>query len=110
MSDAVKAKKRWNWAGTGPTDSLSIGAAFTCEALALDCRIVAGYKGSADAGLAVMRGEMDAAFVAESSANNFVRSGQNWALATMSREAVAVLQGSPDHLPGGPDERGARPG
>jgi tripartite-type tricarboxylate transporter receptor subunit TctC len=85
VSDAVAAKKRWNWAGTGPTDSLSIGAAFTCEALALDCRIVAGYKGSADAGLAVMREEMDAAFVAESSANNFVRSGQNWALATMSR-------------------------
>ena len=44
-----------------------------------------GYKGSADAGLAVTRGEMDALYVPESSANNFVKAKQNWALATISR-------------------------
>jgi tripartite-type tricarboxylate transporter receptor subunit TctC len=46
---------------------------------------VQGYKGSADAGLAVTRGEMDALYVPESSANNFVKAKQNWALATISR-------------------------
>jgi tripartite-type tricarboxylate transporter receptor subunit TctC len=45
---------------------------------------VQGYKGSADAGLAVTRGEMDALYVPESSANNFVKAKQNWALATIS--------------------------
>jgi len=46
---------------------------------------VQGYKGSADAGLAVTRGEMDALYVPESSANHFVKAKQNWALATISR-------------------------
>ena len=44
---------------------LGIGAAFTCEALNLDCHIVQGYKSSADAGLSVTRGEMDAVYVPE---------------------------------------------
>ncbi len=85
VRQAVAAKMRWRWASSGATSGLGIGAAFTCEALKLDCHVVQGYKGSADAGLAVTRGEMDALYVPESSANNFVRSGQNWALATMSR-------------------------
>jgi tripartite-type tricarboxylate transporter receptor subunit TctC len=65
--------------------AIDAGAAFTCEALKLDCHVVQGYKGSADAGLAVTRGEMDALYVPESSANSFVKAKQNWALATMSR-------------------------
>jgi tripartite-type tricarboxylate transporter receptor subunit TctC len=85
VSQAVSAKMKWRWASSGGTSGLGIGAAFTCEALKLDCHVVQGYKGSADAGLAVTRGEMDALYVPESSANNFVKARQNWALATMSR-------------------------
>ena len=85
VSQALAAKMKWRWASSGATSNLGIGAAFTCEALRMDCHVVQGYKGSADGGLAVARGEMDALFVAESSANNFVKSKQNWALATMSR-------------------------
>ena len=86
VSQAVAAKMKWRWASSGATSNLGIGAAFTCEALRIDCHVVQGYKGSADGGLAVSRGEMDALFVAESSANNFVKQKQNWALATMSRK------------------------
>jgi tripartite-type tricarboxylate transporter receptor subunit TctC len=85
VQQALDAKKKWRWASSGGTSGLGIGAAFTCEALKLDCHVVQGYKGSAEAGLAVMRGEMDALYMAESSANNFVKAKQNWALATMSR-------------------------
>jgi len=85
VSQALAAKMKWRWASSGATSNLGIGAAFTCEALRMDCHVVNGYKGSADGGLAVARGEMDALFVAESSANNFVKSKQNWALATISR-------------------------
>ena len=74
---------------------LGIGAAFTCEALKLDCHIVQGYKSSADAGLAVTRGEMDALYVPESSANHFVKSKQNWALATISRTKSQFFQDRP---------------
>jgi tripartite-type tricarboxylate transporter receptor subunit TctC len=85
VQDAINAKMKWRWAASGPADGLGNGAAFTCEALRLDCQIVPGYGGSAQAGLAVTRGEMDALYVPESSANNFVKAKQNRALATMSR-------------------------
>jgi len=85
VQQAIDAKMKWRWASSGGTSGLGIGAAFTCEALKLDCHVVQGYKGSADAGLAVTRGEMDAVYVPESSANNFVKAKQNWALATISR-------------------------
>jgi putative tricarboxylic transport membrane protein len=84
VQQAIDARMKWRWASSGGTSGLGIGAAFTCEALKLDCHVVQGYKGSADAGLAVTRGEMDALYVPESSANNFVKAKQNWALATIS--------------------------
>ena len=85
VQQAIDAKMKWRWASAGGTSGLGIGAAFTCEALKLDCHVVQGYKASSDAGLAVTRGEMDALYVPESSANNFVKAKQNWALATISR-------------------------
>jgi tripartite-type tricarboxylate transporter receptor subunit TctC len=85
VQQAIDARMKWRWASAGGTSGLGIGAAFTCEALKLDCHVVQGYKSSADAGLAVTRGEMDALYVPESSANNFVKAKQNWALATVSR-------------------------
>jgi putative tricarboxylic transport membrane protein len=95
VQQAVNAKMKWRWASSGATSGLGIGAAFTCEALRLDCHVVQGYKGSADSGLAVTRGEMDAVYVPESSANNFVRAKQNWALATMSRTKSRFFQDRP---------------
>jgi tripartite-type tricarboxylate transporter receptor subunit TctC len=74
IGEALKANKKWRWAASGPVDSLSDGAAFTCEALKLDCQIVLGYKGSNDAALAVSRGEMDALYVTDTSANHYQQS------------------------------------
>jgi tripartite-type tricarboxylate transporter receptor subunit TctC len=85
VNEAVKAKMKWRWAASGPADGLGNGAAFTCEAFQLDCQIVPGYGGSNQAALAVTKGEMDAVYVPESSANNFVKAKQNFALATMAR-------------------------
>ena len=95
VQQAIDAKKKWRWASVGGTSGLGIGAAFTCEALKLDCHVVQGYKASSDAGLAVTRGEMDALYVPESSANNFVKAKQNWALATISRTKSRFFQDRP---------------
>ena len=95
VQQAIDAKMKWRWASAGGTSGLGIGASLTCEALKLDCHVVQGYKGSADAGLAVTRGEMDAVYVPESSANNFVKSKQNWALATVSRTKSRFFQDRP---------------
>jgi tripartite-type tricarboxylate transporter receptor subunit TctC len=83
--DAMKLGKRMNWAASGPADGLSDGAAFTCEALGLDCRVVLGYAGSNQAALAVTQGEMDAIYVSDTSANNYVASGQQHVVAAMGR-------------------------
>jgi tripartite-type tricarboxylate transporter receptor subunit TctC len=95
VQQALDAKTRWRWASAGGTSGLGIGAAFTCEALKLDCHVVQGYKASSDPGLAVTRGEMDALYVPESSANNFVKAKQNWALATISRTKSRFFQDRP---------------
>ena len=95
VQQAIDARTKWRWASSGGMSGLGIGAAFTCEALKLDCHVVQGYKGSADAGLAVTRGEMDALYVPESSANNFVKAKQNWALATVSRTKSRFFQDRP---------------
>ena len=86
VKDVLATKKKWQWGASGPADGLGNGAAFTCEALRLDCQIVPGYKGSNEAALAVTRGEMDFVYIPESSANNFVKAKQNIALATIGRK------------------------
>jgi tripartite-type tricarboxylate transporter receptor subunit TctC len=85
VREALAQKKKWRWAASGASSGLAIGAAFTCEALKMNCQVVAGYTGSNQAALALTRGEMDAMFQAESSATHFVRVGEAAALATMSR-------------------------
>jgi tripartite-type tricarboxylate transporter receptor subunit TctC len=85
ITDAIKSGRKWRWAASGPVDSLSDGAAFTCEAFKLDCQIVLGYKGSNDAALAVSRGEMDALYVTDTSANHYMQANDLIALATVGR-------------------------
>ena len=85
VQQAVDTKQKWRWAASGATSGLAIGAAFTCEALKMDCQVVAGYTGSNQAALALTRGEMDAMFQAESSATHYVRQKDAAGIATMSR-------------------------
>jgi tripartite-type tricarboxylate transporter receptor subunit TctC len=86
VAEALKANKKWRWGASGPVDSLSDGAAFTCAALKFDCQIVLGYKGSNDVALAVSRGEMDAMYVTDTSANHYVQASGLVPLATVGRE------------------------
>jgi tripartite-type tricarboxylate transporter receptor subunit TctC len=94
IDEALARKDKWRWAASGASSGLAIGAAFTCEALKMDCQIVAGYTGSNQAAFALTRGEMDAMFQAESSATHFVRSSEASPLATMSRVRSRFF---PDH-------------
>jgi tripartite-type tricarboxylate transporter receptor subunit TctC len=93
--DAMKLGKKLNWAASGPADGLSDGAAFTCEALNLDCHVVVGYAGSNQAALAVTQGEMDAIYVSDTSANNYVASGQQHVVAAMGRSKSRFFPNTP---------------
>ncbi len=85
VKDVLDNKRLYMWSSSGPIDGLSDGAAFTCAALHLECGIVLGYPGSNEAALAVAKGEMDMIYVSDTSANNYVKAGQNRGLATMAR-------------------------
>ena len=93
--DAVAAHKPMMWAAGGPIDGLSDGAAFACAGLALDCHIVMGYPGSAEAALAVSKGEMDALYIADTSANTYVKAGEARAVATMERKRSQLFPDTP---------------
>ncbi len=94
-AEAQKLNQPIRWGGTAPTDGLSDGAAVACEALNLKCKVVIGYKGSAEVALAVQRGEMDAQYVSDTSANNYVKSGQAIAVAAMGRNKSRFFPNTP---------------
>lgn len=83
-ADAGKLGKRIVWGATGPMDGLSDGAAFTCEALALDCKIIIGFKSTSEVALALARGEADAIYTSDPAAINYVKAGTARAVATMA--------------------------
>jgi tripartite-type tricarboxylate transporter receptor subunit TctC len=93
--DAIKAHNQMMWSASGPIDGLSDGAAFTCEALKLDCRVIMGYPGSNEAALAVGKGEMDAIYTSDTSANNYVKAGEGRAVATMGRKKSRFFPDTP---------------
>ena len=86
VPDAVNAKTKIRWSAVGPVDGLSDGAAFTCEALKLDCQVIMGYGASNEAAGAVAKGEMDSLYVSDTSANNYVKSGSTRAIGVMGRK------------------------
>jgi tripartite-type tricarboxylate transporter receptor subunit TctC len=77
LDDLIKkGKSGLSWAATGPAAALASGPKMACDVLGMDkCKIVLGYKGSAAAALAVAKGEMDAMYVSDTSAEKYVNNG-----------------------------------
>ena len=86
VPDAVKAKAKIRWSAVGPIDGLSDGAAFTCEALKLDCQVIMGYGASNEAAAAIAKGEMDSLYVSDTSANSYVKAQTARAIGVMGRK------------------------
>ena len=95
VSDAIKSPTTIRWGGVGPTDGPADGANITCHALKLNCRVIIGYKGSADVALALERGEMDALYVSDSSAAQYVKAGNAKLLAAMGSVRSKLLPDTP---------------
>lgn len=67
-------------------DNLADYASVLCEALKMSCQIITGYKGSKEAGLAVMNGEVDALTTSESSAIDYAQGGRARLVATIAHK------------------------
>lgn len=85
-ADFMKPGVTSTWGAGGQIDGLADGAAITCMALRLACKIVRGYQGSAAAALALARGEVDALYVSDTSANNYVSAGNAKPVLTLSTD------------------------
>jgi len=55
---AAKEGKTITFAGIGRTDGPTDAASIFCEAMQISCKMVVGYKGSSEAALAAIRGEV----------------------------------------------------
>jgi tripartite-type tricarboxylate transporter receptor subunit TctC len=76
LKEIIASGAKIKFSGTGRPDNLSDYAAVTCEALQMNCQIITGYKGSKEAGLAVMNGEVDALTISEGSGVEYAQGGR----------------------------------
>ncbi len=83
------------WGATGPTGGPSDGAALTCEALKLQCRLVTGYRGSSEIALAMQRGEVDALYVTDASAFRYQQGKQARVVGIGARERSKLMKDVP---------------
>ncbi len=79
------------WGGTAPADGPADGAAITCAALKLECKLVLGYRSSAEVALAMERSEVDTMYISDSSANAYVKSSGANPIASMARVRSPLL-------------------
>lgn len=84
LQDMMASKATVRWSAVGLIDGLSDGASMVCEAFSISCKVIMGYKSSSEAALAITRGEMDALYVSDTSANHYVQAGKNKAIATVA--------------------------
>lgn len=95
VQDLMAAGRTLNFGGSGKISGMSDGAAMACHAINIDCKVVAGYKGSAAVALATEQGEMDAMYVSETSAHNYARAGKVRPIATWSRKRSQLFPDLP---------------
>ena len=91
VQDLVKPGQKIRWGGTGPTGGPSDGASITCEALKIDCRVVLGYRGSAEIALALQRGELDAMYITDASAATYEKGQQARVVGMAARSRSTLL-------------------
>ncbi|RCX31718.1 tripartite tricarboxylate transporter substrate binding protein [Thioalbus denitrificans] len=83
------------WSGGGKADALADTAACLSEALGLEAEIIIGYKGSKEAALAAMRGEVDGIVTSDRSALKYARGGQLVPIAVLDRDRSPLFPDLP---------------
>jgi len=86
LKEIIASGKPVKFSATGRIDNLGDYAAVLCETLKMNCQIIAGYKGSKEAGLAVMNGEVDALAISDGSGNDYAQGGKTKVIATIGNE------------------------
>jgi tripartite-type tricarboxylate transporter receptor subunit TctC len=83
LKEIIASGKKIKFSAVGRIDNLSDYAAVLCEALKMNCQIIVGYKGSKEAGLAVMNGEVDALAISDGSGVEYSQGGKTKVIAAI---------------------------
>lgn len=83
------------WSGGGKADAIADTAACFSEALGLEAEIIIGYKGSKEAALAAMRGEVDGIVTSDRSALKYARGGKLMPIAVLDRDRSPLFPDLP---------------
>jgi tripartite-type tricarboxylate transporter receptor subunit TctC len=95
LKEIVAKGDKVKFTATRRVDNLGDYAAVLCEALKMNCQIITGYKGSKEAGLAVMNGEADALTISESSGFNYAQGGKTKIVATIGHNRSDLMPKMP---------------
>jgi tripartite-type tricarboxylate transporter receptor subunit TctC len=86
IADLRASDRPVKWGAGGKTDGIADNAAVLSRALDLNSTIIIGYKGSKEAALAAIRGEVDGTIASAGSAARLVAKDQLIAVAVLDRE------------------------
>lgn len=95
LAELRSAAEPVKWSGGGKADAIADTAACLSEALGLEARIIIGYKGSKEAALAAMRGEVDGIVTSDRSALKYASGGQLVPIAVLDRERSPLFPDLP---------------
>jgi tripartite-type tricarboxylate transporter receptor subunit TctC len=90
LKELVASGVKLKFSANSRVDNLGDYAAITCEALKMNCQIITGYKGSKEAGLAVMNGEVDALTISEGSGIAYAQGGKTKIIAAIAQKRSAM--------------------
>ena len=94
-AEALELGRPIIWAASGALDGPGDGAAMTCAALQMRCKVLFGYAGSNEAVLAVSRGEADAFYQTDISAQIYTRSGETRVISIIGRHRSSLFPDVP---------------
>lgn len=95
LKDMMHAARTLSFGGSGKISGMSDGAAMGCYTVKMECKVVAGYKGSRAVALAVAQGEMDGMYVSETSAYRYTKAGNVRPVVTWNRKRSTLFPNLP---------------
>ncbi|MCW4115755.1 tripartite tricarboxylate transporter substrate binding protein [Aurantimonas sp. MSK8Z-1] len=95
MVAAGKDGKTLSFSGLGRVDGPTDTAAVVCESLQLKCNLVVGFKGSSEASLAAIRGDVTGMAVTDRSARDYSQDGSLVPIAVIGHKHSKLLPDVP---------------
>lgn len=95
LGDILAADHAVKWGASGRSSGQGLWISFFTHALAIPSNLITGYKGSNEAALAAMRGEVDGIIVTASSAHNYAQDGQMLPVAAIGHERSPLFPDLP---------------